>query len=71
MPVIYYWADPNNMIKTYLMLTLKQELDNSQLSKKQFLDVVTKTKRACVLLGNESHNNLRVSEAVKPIPKEL
>lgn len=53
------------------MLTLKQELDNSLLSKKQFLDVVTKTKRACVLLGNESHNNLRVSEAVKPIPEEL
>lgn len=38
-------------------IILKQDLDNSLLCKKQFVDVVTNRKRVYVLLGKDNHSN--------------
>ncbi|KAH9663456.1 Endonuclease [Citrus sinensis] len=59
--------------------TLQQDLGNYLLSKKQFIDVVSETKRIYILLGKESNGNSKIPEAVTPIlaefqdffPKEL
>ena len=48
-------------------LTFKQDLVNYLLGKKQFIDVVTKTKRVYILLTKESHSDSKILEAVTPI----
>ena len=39
--------------------TIKQDLGNYLLGKKQFINVVTKTKKLYIL-GKESHSNLKI-----------
>ncbi|KAH9681591.1 Endonuclease [Citrus sinensis] len=51
--------------------TLKQDLGNYLLGKKQFIDVVAETKRVYILLGKESNGDSKIPEAVTPILAEF
>ena len=57
-----------NNIKIILLpnkeFTLQQDLSNYLLGKKQFIDIIAKTKRVYILLGKKSNSDSKIPEAV-------
>ncbi|XP_052290298.1 uncharacterized protein LOC127900023 [Citrus sinensis] len=51
--------------------TLQQDLGNYLLGKKQFIDVVSETKKVYILLGKKSNGDSKIPEVVTPILAEF